>query len=122
MSTPPARPLRECGSGGLETIVMPRRYFEHLYCEICVAVERRISRYDLWLLMWDNGGDPYELTREQARSFVDHNLSALLAEQSCALSPRARNRLERRILRFDPRHPTPEEWLESVCDQFRKVA
>jgi hypothetical protein len=101
---------------------MSRRYFEHLYCEICVAVGRRISRYELWLLMWDSGGDPDELTHEQARKFIDHNLSAVLAEQSCTLSPRARSRLQRRILGFDPRHPTPEEWLGSICDQYRKVA
>lgn len=101
---------------------MHRRYFEHLYCEICVAVNRRISRYDLWLLMWDNGGDPDELTREQARNFIENNLSGLLSEQSCTLSPQARNRLERRILRFDPRHPTPEEWLGSLCEQRQKVA
>ncbi len=101
---------------------MPRRYFEHLYTEICVAVDRRISRYDLWLRLWDDGGDPDELTPLQARYFVENNLSSLLAEQSCTLSGRDRNRLERRILRFDPRHPTPEEWLGSLCEHFQKVA
>jgi len=101
---------------------MPKRYFEHLYNEICVVVGRRISRYDLWLLMWDNGGDPDELDRSQARHFVENNLSALLIEQSCVLAPRARKRLERRILHFDPDHPTPEEWLGSLCEQFRQAA
>jgi len=101
---------------------MQRRFFEHLYCEVCVAVDRRISRYDLWLLMWEGGGDPDELTQEQAAYFIENNLTALLAEESCLLSPRARKRLERRILRFDPRHPTPEEWLESIFEGNEEVA
>ena len=101
---------------------MQRRFFEHLYCEICVAVNRRISRYDLWLLMWDGGGDPDDLTHEQARFFIENNLSALLAEQSCRLNIRQRKQLERRILGFDPRYRTPEEWLGSVLEENRKVA
>ena len=95
---------------------MQRRYFEHVYCEVCVAMNRRISRYDLWLLMWDGGGDPDDLTVEQARYFVENNLSALLAEYSCSLGTRERKHLEKRILRFDARHPTPEEWIVSVFD------
>jgi hypothetical protein len=30
------------------------------------------------------------------------------------ISSRLRLRLERRLLSFDPRHPTPEEWLERL--------
>ncbi len=101
---------------------MQRRYFEHLYCEICVAASRRISRYDLWLLVWEGGGDPNELTRSQARYFVENNLSDLLAEEGLSLSDRARRRLEKRILRFDPHHPTPEEWLGSRFDRPTMVA
>ena len=101
---------------------MHRRYFEHLYNEICVAVNRRISRYDLWLLVWDGGGDPDDLTHAQARYFVESNLSRLLAEQGTSLSNRARRRLEKRILRFDPHHATPEEWLQSTFDHAKKVA
>jgi hypothetical protein len=101
---------------------MQRRYFEHLYNEICVAVNRRISRYDLWLLVWDGGSDPNELTHPQARSFVENNLSVILAEQGTSLNHRARRRLEKRILRFDPHHPTPEEWLTSCFDRPKKVA
>lgn len=101
---------------------MQQRYFEHLYNEICVAVNRRISRYDLWLRVWDGGGDPNALTRSQARDFVEYNLPVLLAEEATSLSHRARRRLERSILRFDPDHPTPEEWLESTFDRPEKVA
>ena len=35
-----------------------RRYFEHLYNEICIALNRRVSRYQLWPLAWEAGGDP----------------------------------------------------------------
>jgi len=101
---------------------MHRRYFEHIYVEICVAVNRRISRYDLWLRLGDGGGDPDELTCTEARHFVDHGLSAVLAEEGAAISDRARCRLERRILRFDPRHPTPEEWLTSTFDRAEEHA
>ncbi len=101
---------------------MQRRYFEHLYNEICVAVDHRISRYDLWLRVWDGGGDPDELTHPQARSFLENNLSVLLAEEGTSLSNRALRRLEKRILRFDPHHPTPEEWLASLFHAAKKPA
>ena len=52
-----------------------------------------------------------------ARYFVENNLSDLLAEEGLSLSDRARRRLEKSILRFDPHHPTPEEWLERCFDQ-----
>ncbi len=100
---------------------MQRRYFEHLYKEICVAAGRRISRYDLWLLLWE-GGDPDELTRDQAAYFVEHNLSSVLAEQGVRLEPRAQRRLERAILRFDPRHPTPEEWISRSMTRGDRAA
>lgn len=101
---------------------MQRRYFEHLYKEICVAVNRRISRYDLWLQVWDGSGDPDDLNREGAHDFVDHHLSSLLAEEGIHLGDRPRRRLERRILRFDPTHPTPEEWLGRVFEKKSSTA
>ena len=90
---------------------MSRRYYEYLFTEISVTVEHRISGYGLWLLIWESGGDPDDLTREQVRVFVDRHLSALLSEEGCRLDRRARARLEKRLLRFDPRYPTPEERL-----------
>lgn len=90
---------------------MSRRTFEHLYNEISVAAGRRVSRYGLWLLVWESGGDPDELTREQVRCFVDRQLGTLLREEGVVLADRDRHRLERTLLAFDPRHPTPEEWM-----------
>jgi hypothetical protein len=101
---------------------MNRRSFEYLYNEICVAVNQRISHYNLWLLVWDAGGDPEELTRPQARCFLDNSLSALLREEGLSLSGRARRRLETRILRFDPQHRTPEEWLDGRFSRGEEAA
>lgn len=101
---------------------MHRRYFDHVYNELCVAAKRRISRYDLWLLIWEGGRDPDELGADEARYFVEHNLGPFLREEGVRLTPRARRRLERSILRFDPRHPTPEEWMLRVLDRQDRAA
>jgi hypothetical protein len=91
-----------------------RRYFDHLYNEVCVALGRRISRYDLWLMVWESGGDPDDLTPLQARRFVEAGLGRLLGEEGAHLPDRDRARLASRLLHFDPRFPTPEEWLEGA--------
>lgn len=90
---------------------MSKRTFDHLYAEICVAAGRRVSRYALWLLVWESGGDPDELSRDRLRVLLDGPLDALLREEGLALPPRVRRRLARRVLAFDPHHPTPEEWM-----------
>jgi len=88
-----------------------RRYFDWIHIEISLALDRRISRYALWLAIWEDGRDPDRLSRPQARGFVESGLTSFLETQGARLSRRARRRLEGRILRFDPRFPTPEEWL-----------
>ena len=90
---------------------MERRYFEFLYAEICVALERRIPRYDLWLLVAESARDPDRLSRAEMQRFLDDDLDPLLDREHPSLAPRARQRLRRRVLAFDPRYPTPEEWL-----------
>jgi len=92
---------------------MSRRCFEHLYTEICVAVNRRISRYGLWLLVWESGGDPDDLTPGQARVFVEHHLATLLSEEGLRLEGRSRRKLEKSILGYNPQHRAPEEWLSA---------
>ena len=77
---------------------------------------RRVSRYGLWLLVWESGGDPDDLTRERAGLFLDQHLSPFLREEGITLEPRERRRLEKRIRRFDPSHPTPEEWMTKTMD------
>jgi hypothetical protein len=90
---------------------MSRRYFDHVYKEICVAAGKRVSRYGLWLLIWEAGGDPDDLCRDQVRAFVAQHLATLLREEGIRLDGRQRTRLERSLLAFDPAHPTPEEWM-----------
>jgi hypothetical protein len=88
-----------------------RRTFEFVYVEISLALSRRISRYDLWVRIWESGGDPDDLDRAQVRRFVERGLDGLLTEEGVRLAPRARRRLERRLCGFEPSAPTPEEWL-----------
>ena len=95
---------------------MSKRYFDHLYNELSVAVGRRVSRYALWLTIWEAGGDPDALTRDDVRRLLDRHLEALLREEGTRLSAWKRRGLARRILQFDPHHPTPEEWLARTAD------
>ena len=88
---------------------MERRYFDFLYTEISTALGERVSRYDLWLAVWNSGGDPDDLTHTQVQSFLETGLARLLREEGKTLQPRACRRLSRRLLAFDPRFPTPEE-------------
>ena len=95
---------------------MERRYFEFLYNEICVALHRRIARYDLWLLLWDSGGDPDELSHVQVRLFLENALDTLVTAEGLTLPHRDRRRLQRRIVAFDPRYPMPEEWISGFAE------
>jgi hypothetical protein len=90
-----------------------RRGFDHLLAEASLAVGRRLPRYPLWLRLRELGFDPEGLTREQALAFCRGGLRAFLGEHRLALSERAARRLERAVARFDPRRPTPAEWLSS---------
>jgi len=96
--------------------MQPRRNrsFDFLYAEICVAVGRRLSRYALWLALWDVGADPAELSRDQVHTFIEQTLDLFIANNKGRLSPRAKRRLHRRLLDFDPGYPTPEEWLAGL--------
>ena len=86
---------------------MDRRSFDFLYAEICVAINRRLSRYALWLLVAEHPGG----TQAERQLFFDDCVTKFLALEGESLSPRARRRLDRRLKAFDPRHPSPEEWL-----------
>ncbi|MBJ17803.1 MAG: hypothetical protein CL933_00090 [Deltaproteobacteria bacterium] len=69
---------------------MTRRYFEYLYNEICVAVNRRVSRHDLWLQVWESGGDPDDLTYCQVQTFLE-NISPLPSlKRGCPLGTRSK--------------------------------
>lgn len=93
---------------------MSRRYFEFLYAETCVSVGRRLPRYRFWQRVAETVGDPDDLTRDQIARFLEIALDDYLASERSQLVQRDRERLVGRLLRFDPRYPTPEEWLLSL--------
>jgi hypothetical protein len=101
---------------------MPNRYFDHIYSEISVAVGRRVSRYDLWLAIWNAGGNPDDLNPKQVRAFLDDELTDFLSEEGFTLDGRARRRLEKRLLGFDPHYPTPEEWFSQLPRRTRTTS
>jgi hypothetical protein len=88
-----------------------RRGFDHLVAEASVAAGRLLPRYALWLRLRELGFDPERLTRDEALAFCRAGLRDFLREHCVALPEAARRRMERRVARFDPRQPTPEERL-----------
>jgi hypothetical protein len=94
-----------------------RRRFDFLVTELSVAVGRVVPRYALWMLLHEQGWDPVQLGRDQLLCFHDGHLPGFLADQGLALSEREGRRLRRRLVRFDPRHPTPEETMARLFSQ-----
>jgi hypothetical protein len=93
---------------------MSRRRFEHLVAEISVSIGWRIPRYALWLRLHHQGMDPEALSRRAALAFCSGPLQLFLAEHGVLLHARDRRRLLRRVARFDPDQPTPEEQLGRI--------
>ncbi|MAE93772.1 MAG: hypothetical protein CL910_03850 [Deltaproteobacteria bacterium] len=93
-----------------------RRRFDHLHTELCVAVGERLPRYALWLWLREHGRDPEDLSREDVDTFCDAELAAFLRTREVFLPARLRKRLRKRLGRFDPRFPTPEERLASLTE------
>jgi hypothetical protein len=91
-----------------------QRRFEHLVVELSVSVGRIIPRYALWLLLQEQGWDPVVLGREDIKRFCDDHLPIFLADHGLTLGERRARALRKRLLRFDPRHPTPEETMERI--------
>jgi hypothetical protein len=88
---------------------MGRRRFEHLVVELSLALGQAVPRFRLWQALHDAGCDPERLEREQAVAFCDARLAGFLAGLGRSLEAGAARRLRRRVARFDPRYPTPEE-------------
>jgi hypothetical protein len=91
-----------------------RRRFTHLHTEVSVAVGELVPRWALWLELEQRGLSPERLTRDGVLAFRERHLAAFLAEHRLSLDARAARRLSRRLARFDPRRPTPEEVLERL--------
>jgi hypothetical protein len=86
-----------------------RRRFDHLAVELSVEVGRAVPRWALWTALHDQGQDPEDLSAPAAVAFCDGPLDAFLRDQGLTLGPRRTRRLRRRVARYDPRHPPPEE-------------
>ena len=99
---------------------MDRRRFDHLAVELSVAACEPIARYALWQRLQEHGLDPLDLRRDALLAFVDGPLARFLLEQQLAVPPRALRRLRRRVARFDPAYPTPEEVFARIVDAWRR--
>ena len=86
-----------------------RRAFDHLHAELSIGVGSVVPRYAMWLRLRELGLDPEALDREQALAFCRRHAGAFLAELGLPLAPRAARRIEKALVRFDPRCPTPSE-------------
>ncbi len=76
-----------------------------------MAVGQLVPRYGLWLRLHELGWDPATLSSESLLSFCDHHLASFLGEHDLALCERKRRSLRKRLRRFDPRYPSPEETM-----------
>ncbi len=84
---------------------LERRRFDHFAVELSLALDRRVPRFALWLAAEAHSGDGSALAH-----FCDEALDAFLqAQRLPPPTPRARERLRRAVVRFDPSRRTPEE-------------
>lgn len=86
-----------------------RRRFDRLVIELSVELGEAVPRFPLWIFVHEQGLDPERLGRDELLGLCDGPLQRFLADRGRALPPRAERRLARRLARFDPRHPAPEE-------------
>lgn len=93
---------------------MSRRGFDHFHAELSVEIGRLVPRYALWLRMQETGCEPATLSAREALHFMATDLDAFLGAEGLELTQRAKRRLERRVRRFDPRHPTPYETMQRM--------
>ncbi|MDX1649866.1 MAG: hypothetical protein R3263_08420, partial [Myxococcota bacterium] len=100
--------------GGPPTVRPGKRRFDHLWIELSLAVGCAVSRFALWIALRERGADPEDLARGEAVAFCREGLVTFLAEQALVLDGDARERLARRVARFEARHPTPEERLAAL--------
>lgn len=88
---------------------MRRRRFDHLLVELSLALDRAVPRWELWTALCEAGADPEHLSRRAAVAFCEEPLGSFLASHGLALPERRARRLRRRVARYDPSVPTPEE-------------
>ena len=88
---------------------MRRRRFDHLVTELSVEVGAPVPRFALWHALHEQGHDPERLSRDAVLAFCDGPLQRFLGGLGLVLPHARTRRLRRRVARFDPRYPAPEE-------------
>ncbi len=88
--------------------------FERLYRALCDELFVRLPRYRLWLALHELGVHPERIDPVGVMRFLDEGLDDFLRAHGVAVSPRRARRLRRRMARFDPSHPSPEERLTAL--------
>jgi len=86
-----------------------RRGFDRLVVELSVELGEAVPRFPLWTFLREEGHDPEQLGRGEILSLLHGPLQRFLDRRGLALPPRGEIRLRRRLGRFDPRQPAPEE-------------
>jgi len=86
-----------------------RRGFDRLVVELSVEIGEAVPRFPLWIFVHQEGHDPERLGRREILALLRGPLQRFLRRCGLALPPRGEIRLRRRLGRFDPRHPAPEE-------------
>ncbi len=104
-------PQTRATSGYVAPLIHVRRRFDYLIIELSVELGELAPRYAIWLSFQEAGIDPELLSKEALLAFYDGPLPELLAKHGMELPPRRGRRLRRRLERFDPRYPTPEETM-----------
>ncbi len=88
---------------------MNRRRFDHLVTELSILLGRRVARFSLWQAVGEAGYDPERWNGAEAERFCTIALPHWLRSQGLPVAEPKLVRLGRRLRRFDPSLPTPEE-------------
>ncbi len=92
------------------------KVFDHLHQELSLALDRPVSRFELWISMAGQGAHPLSsLTPEQAARYLETGTSKVLDQGRRTLGAKKWAKLVERVSRFDPESQTPEEIMERLC-------
>lgn len=95
------------------------KVFDYLVQELSLSAGENLAggpkRYDLWTSMALNDAHPmHGLTSEQAATYLEEATGPILERLRKKVGPKEWAKLVKRIRRFNPDHPTPEETLQRI--------